>query len=121
MRIESVDASRPPSLDVVRALFREYQGATRTDLCFQGFEAELALLPGAYAPPAGRLLLALLDGDPAGCGAIRPLAPGVAELKRMWVRPAFRDAGWAARWRSSSSGAPTTRATARFASRRSLR
>jgi putative acetyltransferase len=63
------------------------------DLCFQGFEAELGTLPAAYAPPAGRLLLAF-DGEAlAGCGALRPIAAGVAELKRMWTRPAFRGRG----------------------------
>jgi putative acetyltransferase len=88
--IELADASAPPLLDVARALFREYQAAIQVDLCFQGFERELASLPGAYAPPAGRILVALVDGEPAGCGALRPIAPGIGELKRMWVRPAFR-------------------------------
>jgi putative acetyltransferase len=91
--IELADASAPPLLDVARDLFREYQVAIGVDLCFQGFERELASLPGAYAPPAGRLMVALVDGAPAGCGALRPLAAGVAELKRMWVRPTFRGKG----------------------------
>lgn len=91
--IEFADASSPPLLDVARELFREYQAAIQVDLCFQGFERELAELPGAYAPPAGRLVVALVDGVVAGCGALRPLEPGVAELKRMWVRPAFRGRG----------------------------
>jgi ribosomal protein S18 acetylase RimI-like enzyme len=87
------DASAPPLLEVARELFREYQRAIGVDLCFQSFERELAELPGAYAPPAGRLLVARADGTPAGCGALRPIAEGVGELKRMWVRPAFRGRG----------------------------
>lgn len=90
---EFADASSPPLLDVARELFREYQAAIQVDLCFQGFERELAELPGAYAPPSGRLIVALVDGVVAGCGALRPLDPGVAELKRMWVRPVFRGRG----------------------------
>jgi putative acetyltransferase len=91
--IEFVDASAPPLLAVARDLFREYRAAIHVDLCFQGFERELASLPGAYAPPAGRLVVAMVDGTPAGCGALRPLGPASAELKRMWVRPAFRGRG----------------------------
>jgi len=86
-------ASTLEALDAARALFREYQAAIGVDLCFQGFEAELAALPGGYAPPAGRLLLAR-DGEAAvGCGALRPIGPEVAELKRMWTRPAWRGRG----------------------------
>jgi ribosomal protein S18 acetylase RimI-like enzyme len=85
-----VEARSPAEMDAARALFREYQRAIGVDLCFQGFDAEVRDLPGAYAPPEGRLLLALEDGEPAACGALRSIAPGIAELKRMWVRPAFR-------------------------------
>jgi hypothetical protein len=81
--IEFADASSPPLLEVARELFREYQAAIQVDLCFQGFERELAELPGAYAPPAGRLVVALVEGVVAECGALRPLEPGVAELKRV--------------------------------------
>jgi ribosomal protein S18 acetylase RimI-like enzyme len=91
--IHVVQASTPAQLDLARALLREYQQAIGVDLCFQGFERELATLPGVYAPPEGRLLLAY-DGEAlAGCGALRPLEPGVAELKRMWTRPAHRGRG----------------------------
>jgi ribosomal protein S18 acetylase RimI-like enzyme len=88
-----VDAASAEEIELVRSLFREYQLAIGIDLSFQSFESELRELPGAYARPRGRLLLALEDDALAGCGALRPLAPDVAELKRMWVRPAFRGRG----------------------------
>jgi ribosomal protein S18 acetylase RimI-like enzyme len=78
---------------LARELILEYGLATHIDLEFQGFEAELLALPGDYAPPAGRLLLAFADGRPAGCAALRAFAPGVAEMKRLYVRPAFRGLG----------------------------
>ena len=89
-----VPADDPASVAVIAALFAEYAGTLGVDLAFQGFEEELATLPGAYAPPGGRLLLGLDDGLPAGCVALRPLEPYVAELKRLYVRPAHRGAGW---------------------------
>lgn len=74
----------------VRRLFREYADGVGVSLCFQGFEEEMAGLPGAYAPPGGRLLLAW-DGEAlAGCVALRPLGNADCEMKRLYVRPAAR-------------------------------
>lgn len=91
LRIAAVD--QPSQLSIIRQLFQEYSDEIEIDLCFQNFARELAELPGKYAPPAGRLYLAMAGEAPAGCVALRPLAPEVAELKRLYVRPAFRRHG----------------------------
>jgi len=71
--MEIVQAVTPGQVAEARALFREYASSLGIDLCFQGFEQELVSLPGAYAPPRGRLLLATDSGALAGCVALRPL------------------------------------------------
>jgi ribosomal protein S18 acetylase RimI-like enzyme len=85
--------ARTEDLAQVRRLFRAYADWLAVDLCFQGFERELAELPGRYAPPAGRLLVARVGGEVAGCVGLRPLEPGVCEMKRLWVEPGFAGQG----------------------------
>jgi GNAT superfamily N-acetyltransferase len=91
MRI--VDGHGEDELPTIRRLFAEYAASLDVDLAFQDFERELRELPGDYAPPAGRLLLALAGDDPAGCVALRPYEPEVCEMKRLYVRAAFQGAG----------------------------
>jgi len=86
-----------PSWSAARDILRDYAASLQVDLCFQDFEAELAALPGQYAAPGGLLLLALVDGAVAGCGGFRNLPdvdyPNACEMKRLFVRPAFRRFG----------------------------
>ena len=108
LRLATTDAD----IALARALFVEYAHWLRVDLCFQGFDRELAALPGAYAPPHGRLLLAGGPGEAFGCIALRPInrieaaaaggsaatdAPRIGEVKRLYLQPAHRSGGWGRR------------------------
>jgi putative acetyltransferase len=87
----------PDLFAATREIFREYAQSLDVDLCFQNFEQELGSLPGDYAAPAGALLLAFVDGQVAGCGALRAFSDAdngnSCEMKRLYVRPAFRRFG----------------------------
>jgi GNAT superfamily N-acetyltransferase len=83
-------AESPPRIAQARGLFLEYAQSLGYSLCFQSFDKELAALPGDYAPPHGRLLLAEHEGAPAGCVALHKLERGICEMKRLYLRPQFR-------------------------------
>ena len=85
-----IQVQSSPHLETARELFLEYQQAIGIDLCFQNFSAEVADLPGEYAPPEGRLFICFVDGLAAGCAALRKIDEQLCEMKRMYVRPAFR-------------------------------
>lgn len=85
-----LQAETHEQIETVRLLFLEYAKSLNFDLCFQGFDDELASLPGDYAPPDGLLLLAFYDDKVAGCVGLRKVADRVCEMKRLWVRTEFR-------------------------------
>jgi GNAT superfamily N-acetyltransferase len=86
-------ADSPELVATVRGLFREYAEAIGTDLEYQGFAAELAALPDPYVPPIGALLIVCAGADVAGCVGLRPIGDRIGEMKRLYVRPAYRSYG----------------------------
>jgi len=90
---EIIRADSTKDIDHARELFKEYEAWLEVDLCFQSFEKELAELPGKYAPPDGRLLLAVDDGRVAGRAALRKFDDGICEIKRLFLRSEFRGHG----------------------------
>ena|SRR2546428_7801631 len=88
-----VQASSPEEIESARKLFEEYAAWLQIDLCFQSFDKELAGLPGQYAPPDGRLLLAIEDEQIAGCVALRKIDESTCEMKRLFLRSQFRGKG----------------------------
>jgi ribosomal protein S18 acetylase RimI-like enzyme len=91
--VKLIPAGSKDQIALARLLFREYADSLGVDLCFQDFEKELAALPGDYAPPNGRLYLAYVSDQPAGCVGLRKIEDKVAEMKRLYVRPLFRGQG----------------------------
>jgi carbonic anhydrase len=93
MACRLVQAETPSQVRAARALFLQYAASLGFDLAFQDFQDELKRLPGEYAPPRGRLLLAEDEGEIVGCVGLRPLEEGICEMKRMYVRPGRRGKG----------------------------
>ena len=93
MQMQITQAETAEQIEQARALFREYESWLGLSLCFQNFERELAELPGAYAEPDGRLLLARDNDELAGCVALRQLSDRSCEMKRLFVRDTFRGKG----------------------------
>ncbi|HAF15347.1 MAG TPA: GNAT family N-acetyltransferase [Blastocatellia bacterium] len=88
-----IQAKSPEEIQEARELFAEYAAWLGLDLCFQNFDKELAHLPGDYSPPEGHLFLATETDQVAGCAALRKIGADVCEMKRLYVRPAFRGSG----------------------------
>lgn len=96
-QIKLITPATPAEFQATRQIFEEYAQQLGVDLCFQNFDDELESLPGDYAEPQGALLLAMVDGQLAGCCALRPLDsvdyPNASEMKRLYVRNAYRRIG----------------------------
>ena len=92
-RVELIQATLPEHIEQARVLFLEYADSLGFSLCFQTFDEELKSLPGSYAAPSGRLLLAQYEHQAAGCVALRKLEVNLCEMKRLYVRPAYRGKG----------------------------
>jgi putative acetyltransferase len=88
-----IQAKTPEQITAARELFLEYANSLGFSLCFQSFDREIATLPGNYAPPEGRLLLAEIDGAFIGCVALHRIEDGICEMKRLYVRPQARGLG----------------------------
>ena len=88
-----IQAILPAQIEEARTLFLEYANSLNFSLCFQSFDEELQTLPGAYAPPDGRLLLAQGNGKTAGCVALRKIETDICEMKRLYVRSGYRGTG----------------------------
>jgi putative acetyltransferase len=95
--MEIIQATSTEQIEQIKTLFREYflwlEEVHDLDISYQGIENEIATLPGLYAPPQGRLLLICEQGETAGCGALRPIDTNTCEIKRMYVRSAYRGKG----------------------------
>src|SRR3981081_3320760 len=91
--VSVVQAESQAQIDQARELFLEYAQSLGFSLCFQNFDKELAGLPGDYAPPEGRLVLAEHESHLAGCVALHKLEPDICEMKRLYLRPQFRGKG----------------------------
>src|SRR5437588_8718378 len=88
--VELIQVESRQCIEQIRELFLEYARSLGFSLCFQSFDRELRELPGPYALPDGRLMLCQFEGMPAGCIALKKLEAGICEIKRLYVRPAFR-------------------------------
>ncbi len=91
--MQLIQAQSPQEIRSARELFAEYASWVEISLCFQNFDNEVAELPGGYAPPSGRLFLAVDGEQVMGCVALRKIGEGVGEMKRLYVRPTFRGRG----------------------------